>query len=92
MGSRRRHMALASLISRQAIDAPRRPKRHWDPMLAGQRPTYAFLESIRWPKRPNYAFRNTCNRSSEVGWWPTRIRTWNQGIMRLHILAMDSTT
>lgn len=74
MGSRRRHMALASLISRQAIDAPRRPKRHWDPMLAGQRPTYAFLESIRWPKRPNYAFRNTCNRSSEVGWWPTSNR------------------
>lgn len=42
MGSRRRHMALASLISRQAIDVPRRPQRHWDPMLAGQRPTYAF--------------------------------------------------
>lgn len=69
MGSRRRHMALASLISRQAIDAPRRPQRHWDPMLAGQRPTYALWESISWPKRPTYAFRNTCDRSGEVGWW-----------------------
>lgn len=81
MGSRRRHMALASLISRQAIDAPRRPQRHWDPMLAGQRPTYAFLESTSWPKRSTYALRNRAEPKCHSCGGPTRIRTWNQGIM-----------
>jgi len=45
--------------------------------------TYALTEIKCFPERQTYALKNRDYRQSRSSGGPTRIRTWNQGIMSL---------